>query len=188
MLYMKDQEIVFSPYFFTGKEIGGNGVVRSSRTLGDIKDIFADSDAVSKMDAGKEVYHVASILPMPEGTPGGIYMGVTCIAPGKVGNEYFMTKGHFHKNPDSVEYYWGVEGQGMLILMDRDGNVWCERMFPGSLHYIPADVAHRVANVGKDELVFAASWPSDAGHDYETIAKTGFARRLVDDNGDPRLV
>lgn len=185
---MKDQEIVFSPYFFNGKEIGGQGAVKSRRTLGDIKGIFADSEAIEKMDLTMEAYHVASIMPMAEGTPGGIYMGITYIAPGKVGNEYFMTKGHYHKNPESVEYYWGVEGQGMLILMDRDNNVWAERMFPGSLHYIPADIAHRVANVGESELVFAASWPSDAGHDYETIAKDGFARRLVEVDGEPKLV
>lgn len=185
---MKDKEIVFSPYFFNGKEIGGVGAQKSRRTLDDIKGIFADQKSILNMDLNQEVYHVSSILPMKEGTPGGIYMGITYIAPGKVGNEYFMTKGHFHKNLDSVEFYWGVEGQGMLILMDRDNNVWAERMFPGSLHYIPANVAHRVANIGANELVFAASWPSDAGHDYETIAKSGFARRLVEINGEPTLI
>ena len=34
----------------------------------------------------------------------------------------------------------------MLILMDRERNTWAERMMPGSLHYIPGGVAHRVAN------------------------------------------
>ena len=77
---------------------------------------------------------------------------------------------------------------GFLILMDERRNVWAERMFPGSLHYIPGKVAHRVANTGYQKLVFSACWPSDAGHDYATIADAGFARRLVDVNGVPTLV
>lgn len=68
-------------------------------------------------------------------------------------------------------------------MMDMDRNVWAERMFPGSLHYIPGKVAHRVANIGYQKLVFSACWPSDAGHDYDTIAKDGFALRLLDING-----
>lgn len=115
-------------------------------------------------------------------------MGITYLMPGKVGNEYFMTKGHFHSNIDRAEFYWGVEGEGMLIFMNEKREVWAERMYPGSLHYIPGGVAHRVANVGNDMLIFAASWPSDAGHNYETIAKYGFARRLKEIDGKPKLI
>jgi oxalate decarboxylase/phosphoglucose isomerase-like protein (cupin superfamily) len=39
---------------------------------------------------------------------------------GKVGKEYFMTKGHFHMRPDRAEFYRGVRGEGMLIMMDRN--------------------------------------------------------------------
>ena len=108
--------------------------------------------------------------------------------PGKVGDEYFMTKGHFHSNIDRAEFYWGVEGEGMLILMNEARDVWAERMYPGSLHYIPGGIAHRVANVGNSILTFAASWPSDAGHNYGIIAREGFARRLKEVNGKPELI
>lgn len=185
---MKDKEIIDSEVYFDSEELRGKRVTESVRVLGDLQGVFGDGKAFSSMDLSQEIYRVASFLPVSEGTPGGLYIGITYLAPGKVGDEYFMTKGHFHKNPDSAEYYWGVKGKGMLILMDEGRNVWAERMCPGSLHYIPAGVAHRVANVGDTCLVFAASWPSDAGHDYETIAEKGFARRLLDVDGSPELV
>ena len=177
-----------SPTIFNGEILSGEGVKTSTKTLDDIKDIFLDKAALSQKDLNSIAYHVASYEPMEQGTPGGIYMGITYLEAGKVGNEFFMTRGHFHNNDKSVEYYWGVKGHGALILMDKDRNVWVEEICPGSLHFIPAGIAHRVANIGSDQLVFAASWPADAGHDYQTIAKEGFAARLFDIDGKPTLV
>ena len=31
-----------------------------------------------------------------EGTPGGLYFGITHLYPGLLEQEYFLTKGHFH--------------------------------------------------------------------------------------------
>ena len=185
---MNKDGITDTPYRFIGSEMNGEGVATSVRVLNDIKNIFADKDAAENMDGNMVAYRVASVEPVAQGTPGGLYMGITYLSAGKVGDEYFMTKGHFHSNRDTAEYYWGLEGEGMLILMDEDRNVWAERMFPGSLHYIPGKVAHRVANTGNEVLVFAASWPSDAGHDYGTIARDGFAKRLLEVDGKPELV
>ncbi len=185
---MKDAKIFLPELIFNGKKLIGKDVEKSTRKLGDLKGIFEDEVAFGLMDPEQIAYYVSSTFPVEEGTPGGLFMGITYLMPGKVGNEYFMTKGHFHSNIDRAEFYWGVEGEGMLILMNEKREVWAERMYPGSLHYIPGGVAHRVANVGNDMLVFAASWPSDAGHNYETIAKYGFARRLKEIDGKPKLI
>lgn len=185
---MKIEGIVETPYRFEGDRMGGEGAKFSTRLLRDLKGIFADEKAFDAMDGNMVAYRVASIEPVPQGTEGGLYMGMTYLSPGKVGNEYFMTKGHYHSKRDTAEYYWGVSGEGVLILMDGERHVWAEKMTPGSLHYIPGGVAHRVANVGSETLIFAASWPSDAGHDYATIATDGFAKRLVEVNGKPELV
>ena len=174
--------------FFNGKELIGEHVEKSTRKLIDLKGVYEDETAFEIMDLEQVVYHVSSTFPVKEGTPGGLFMGITYLMPGKVGDEYFMTKGHFHSNIDRAEFYWGVEGEGMLILMNEAREVWAERMYPGSLHYIPGGVAHRVANVGNGMLTFAASWPSDGGHNYETIARGGFARRLKEVNGKPKLI
>ena len=129
-------EIVFPRLFFTGNRLLGERVENVSRTLGDLRGIFADIDAFSRMPQNMPAYEVSSFLPEQEGTPGGLYFGITYLHPGKVGNEYFMTKGHFHANIDRAEFYWGLEGEGMLILMDQSRRVWAERVFPGSLHYL----------------------------------------------------
>ena len=150
-------EIVFPRLFFTGNRLLGERVENVSRTLGDLRGIFADVDAFSRMPQNMPAYEVSSFLPEQEGTPGGLYFGITYLHPGKVGNEYFMTKGHFHANIDRAEFYWGLEGEGMLILMDQLRRVWAERVFPGSLHYIPGGVAHRMANTGNTLFSFAAS-------------------------------
>ncbi|MEJ7678164.1 MAG: glucose-6-phosphate isomerase family protein [Segetibacter sp.] len=105
-----------------------------------------------------------------------------------VNEEYFMTRGHFHKLPDRSEFYWGIKGTGVLILMDKERKCRGENMYPGSLHYIPAHTAHRVANIGNDELVFGACWPSDASYNYEEIEKNGFSCRLLQKNGKPKLI
>ena len=140
------------------------------------------------MSQDQLVYEVQGLFPIKQGTEGGLFFGKTTIYPGRVGNEYFMTKGHFHKNSNRGEYYWGLQGEGMLILMDRQRNTWAEKMHAGSLHYIPGHVAHRTANTSDELLIFSACWPSDAGHDYEEIMEYGFSARMKEFNNEPKLV
>jgi glucose-6-phosphate isomerase len=165
----------------------GEKVVKSIRTLGELSGIFLDAEAYAALPAETLVYEVHSHLSVDEGTPGGLYFGLTKLYPGKVGEEYFMTKGHFHRQADRAEYYWCLGGEGILLLMDARREMQGEKMFSGSLHYIPGGVAHRVANVGSQPLLFAAAWPSDAGHDYETIAADGFSAHLLEIDGMSQL-
>lgn len=169
-------------------QLSGKEVIASEKYISQLVNIFADEAARLNMDQQTLVYHVQAHLPVNEGTPGGLFFGTTVIQAGKVGDEYFMTRGHFHKNADRGEYYWGVGGKGMLILMDEQRNVWAEKVFPGSLHYIGSHIAHRVANVGNGPLIFGACWPSDAGHNYSEIDEKGFSARLLEVNGEPVLI
>jgi glucose-6-phosphate isomerase len=113
---------------------------------------------------------------------------VTEIQAGQVGDEYFMTHGHFHAKRDRAEYYGTIQGSGSLILMNEKRETRAEEMTLGSLHYIPGRTAHRVANTGTEPLSFWACWPSDAGHDYATIDSYGFGARMINLDGRPTLV
>lgn len=166
----------------------GEGVSQSSRCLADLKNVFDNEAARAEMDQQTIVYDVQSHMVVPEGTPGGLFFGTSNVMPGQVDGEYFMTKGHYHARKECAEYYWCIEGTGALILMDEAGRCWFEEMSPGSLHYIPGFVAHRLANTGDVPLRVGACWPSDAGHDYATIAENGFTARLKNVNGVPTLV
>jgi glucose-6-phosphate isomerase len=140
------------------------------------------------MDPETEVYRVRFWKPVPDGTTGGLFWGSTIIQPGLVGDEYFMTHGHFHSIRNRAEFYATVKGAGAMLFMDEARKTWSQNMTPGSVHYIPGNVAHRVANTGSEPLVFLASWPSDAGHDYATIHTLGFSNRMVLRDGYPCLI
>ena len=172
----------------TNFELKGSPVHFQQRHLDEIASIYEDQEALKLLPSQTIVYTVQSWLPVAEETLGGLFFGTSTIMAGKVGNEYFMTKGHFHKKSDRAEFYWGVQGMGILILMDCDRNTWGEEVYPGSLHYIGPDTAHRLANTGDQSLVVGACWPSDAGHDYEEIARNGFSARLIEIDGKPVLV
>lgn len=170
-------------------ELSENAEIHETvRTLGDLKGVFRDEKARSAFPDSTVAYRVQSFSPVQEGTAGGLLLGNTFLEPGMVGDEYFMTRGHFHARRDRTEIYIGVAGEGALILMDESRRTWCERMHPGSVHFISGDLAHRVANVGSETLSFLACWPTDAGHDYETIAKNGFGARLREVSGAPQLI
>jgi glucose-6-phosphate isomerase len=175
--------------FFGGGGLTGGPVGRLTRLIGDLGDIFSDREAYARMPADQVVYEVESYFPVEDGTEGGLFAGITYIYPGKVGQEYFMTKGHFHQIRNRAEVYICIGGEGMLILMNEDrSRVWAEKMEPGSIHYINGHVAHRTANTGSTVLSFGAVWPSDAGHDYQTISEKGFSKILVEKDGVATLV
>ncbi len=169
-------------------QMTGDAVINQTRKLKDLNGIFQDQDAFDKLNQEQLAYTVQAWLPVADGTPGGLFFGASTIYPGKVGNEYFITKGHFHSLSDRAEFYWGIQGKGMLILMDRDRNTWAEEVHPGSLHYIGSEIAHRLANTSNEKLIVGACWPSDAGHDYKEIVENGFSARLVEIYGMPKLV
>jgi len=173
---------------WTRGAIAGDALIESCKTLRDLAAIFHDRAASAGMDPAREVYRVRSWMPVTSGTEGGLFWGVTVLQPGKVGDEYFMTHGHFHANRTRAEYYTTVSGSGVLIRMDAERRTWGEAMAPGSLHYISGQHAHRVANIGEVPLVFWACWGSDAGYDYGTIAQQGFGARLVERDGQPAFV
>lgn len=166
----------------------GDAIESSVKKLGALEGLFLDRGAWQVMDPETEVYRVNFWRPVPDGTPGGLFWGTTTLQPGLVGDEYFMTHGHFHAEPDRAEFYATLRGAGTLILMQEDGECSLQSMSPGSVHYIPGRIAHRVANTGSEPLVFLASWPSDAGHDYARIRTVGFSKRLRRRDGVPCLV
>lgn len=166
----------------------GADVVEDFRTLGDLSGVFEDEAARAALDPKTLAYSVRCYFPVPDGTGGGLFFGCTFLSPGIVGEEYFMTKGHFHSKRDTAEFYWGIKGEGLLLLMNEDRSIRAERVYPGSLHYVPGRVAHRMVNVGDEVLSFGACWPSDAGHDYESIRRDGFSARVRRGSDGPVVV
>jgi glucose-6-phosphate isomerase len=115
-------------------------------------------------------------------------LGATRIQPGKVGDEYFMTKGHFHEAKNQPEIYFCVKGQGYLLMQTIEGEFLTEKWDVGTISHIPPMWAHRVVNTGNEPLVFVASYHLAAGHNYAPIEEKGFRKLLVERNGKPEFV
>ncbi|WP_280771666.1 glucose-6-phosphate isomerase family protein [Salipaludibacillus daqingensis] len=161
----------------------GENVSKSIRKLKDMDGFYEDEEAFHAMDPETVLYEVEAYAPVESGTEGGLFFGTSFINPGKVGNEYFMTKGHFHEILNRAEYYWGLEGEGVLVFMDEEGNNSLQHVYPGSLHYVPGKIAHRLVNTGSTKLAVGACWPADAGHQYGPIAEKGFGVRVKEIGG-----
>lgn len=172
----------------TGLLLPHADLIETVKKLGQLEKLFRNEEARRAMDQEGVVYRVQALCPVPDGTEGAQFWGTTVIEPGQVDDEYFMTHGHFHLKRNRTEYYSTIGGEGALILMDEARKTWMEPMSPGSVHFIPPSVAHRVVNTGRAPLHVVACWPSDAGHDYDAIRRFGFSARLLNVHGKPSLV
>lgn len=150
------------------------------RHLGDMRGMYADAGAerrILESEGGRLIYEVHAV-DLPEKT-GLVLYSTTIIHPGRIGDEYHMTKGHFHEKRDRSELYLGLTGEGYLVLQADDGTVRGLPMARGTIAYVPPQWAHRTVNTGDEPFCFLAVWPGDAGHDYGTIEHSGFAKLLV---------
>lgn len=115
---------------------------------------------------------------------GDLAFGTTMIHPGKIGNEYYMTKGHFHQIVDTAEVYYTLKGEGYMMLENLDGDWRVERMEKGKALYVPRGYAHRTINTGDEVLTAFYVFDADAGHDYGTIETKGYRHIVCEINGE----
>jgi len=120
---------------------------------------------------------------------GELDSGLSILHPGKVGQEYFMTKGHFHAEIATAEVYYCLAGQGVMVMETPEG-VWAvEELRAGKVLYVPPRWAHRSVNTGSEaDLVTFFVYPAHAGHDYGSIEKQGFRKLIVEQGGRPAIV
>lgn len=161
---------------FQNGHFTAENVVKKVTRSGDLVGIFHDNAAWQAIPAQTPFYEV-EMLDSPQGE-GELYVGATHLHPGRVGDEFYMTRGHFHHRREQGEVYMGLRGQGLLLLQNERGEARLENVSPGSVHIIPGFTAHRLINTGTDILSALAVWPTMAGHDYAALAQ-GFALRVV---------
>ena len=124
-----------------------------------------------------------------------LFFGTTTMMPGCVGNEYFMTRGHYHARRDRGEIYYTQSGEGILLLNSRDGQTREVDMKQGVCAFIPPDWAHRSVNTGTAKLVFvwccartqAMTMPRSRQRHAETRGGEGRCRSLHSQSALPGL-
>ncbi|HEX7395671.1 MAG TPA: glucose-6-phosphate isomerase family protein [Anaerolineaceae bacterium] len=159
------------------------------RTLSALKGQFLDQVAYQKMLAEDDrlIYEVYEIQ-RPE-IAGELLMGISNVHPGKVGREFFMTKGHFHSVIDTAEIYYCLRGEGYMVMETPEGETSVEALTPGKVLYVPPRWAHRsVCTSRQEDLVTFFAYPGNAGHDYGTIEQLGFRKLVVDGENGPEII
>jgi len=159
-----------------------------TRTLAALRGQFSDEGAYAAALARDdallyEVYELAR-----PAVAGELLHGLSIVHPGKVGDEYYMTKGHFHAELATGEIYYCLRGRGVMVMETPEGAWAVEPLAPGKALYVLPRWAHRSVNTGAEDLVTLFVYPGNAGHDYGTIERRGFRKLVVERDGAPCVI
>jgi glucose-6-phosphate isomerase, archaeal len=142
--------------------------------------IYTDEAAFGDLEAtlgGAVAYRVDEARFSDHGND--LITGISALEPGKVGREFFMTRGHLHQRADRPETYYCLAGHGVLLLENLAGEPKAMEMRPGILVYVPPFWLHRSVNVGETVFATLFSYPADAGQDFEIVRQAKGFRQLV---------
>ncbi len=148
------------------------------RHASDMRGYYRDAAALQKLiDDGDPVHYEVFEKDVPE-EPGHVRFSISKLQPGRVGDECFMTKGHYHEIAEAAEIYWCIRGRGYMVMKTPGGKCLLEPMLRNRLVYVPPCWAHRSVNTGREPLISFCAYPADAGHNYGDIKTEGFPKRV----------
>lgn len=158
------------------------------RRLSAMQGQYLDQQAFQVMLSDDPVLYEVYEIKRPE-LAGELMNGITIVHPGKVGEEYFMTKGHFHTVLDTAEIYYCLKGDGAMVMETPEGEWSVEALQPGRVLYVPPRWAHRSVNTDlHEDLVMFFIYPANSGHDYGTIEQQGFRKLVLERDNRIRIV
>jgi len=165
------------------------GQTENQRRLSSLRGSFADTAAYAAALAGGDpVLYATSGIETTSGD-GQLHYVIGALHPGKVGGEYYMTKGHVHAWRPAAEVYIGLSGEGMMLLQDEaTGECVALPLGAQRVVYVPGYTAHRTINTGSEPLVYWGVLSSAAGHDYGAVADHNFNLVVVEVDGKPTVL
>jgi len=153
---------------------------RYEKRLSELAGLYSDTNAFEATLLGGDRIAYAVEDYRPSRSPGDICFGVTHMQPGRIAEEFFMTRGHIHAIANRPETYRGEIGQGVMLLESPEGAVVTLEVTPGATVYVPPFWIHRSVNTGDGPLVMTFAYPADSGQDYGIIARScGMRARIV---------
>lgn len=138
----------------------------STRSLEEIKVVLKDPQS-SGIDP---VYWVFSEI-------GGQWNNMTILPPGKLGQEFTKTFGHYHTAQIDENYHF-LSGEGVILLQKKNGKQISEvvlvRVKAGDTVTITPEWGHSISNTGTEPLVALDDWAIGHGPaDYKEIKEYG---------------
>ncbi|TVQ39723.1 MAG: glucose-6-phosphate isomerase [Spirochaetaceae bacterium] len=159
------------------------------RRASDMRGHYADQEALERLiaDSGDPVHYEVFEVPVPE-EYGHLMYCISTLQPGTVGDECFMTKGHYHTVVNTGETYLCLRGEGYMIMKTSDGRFNAQPMVRDRMVYVPPYWAHRSVNTGDEPLVSYCVYGAEAGHNYGDIEQEGFIKRVYRRSGAVEIV
>jgi glucose-6-phosphate isomerase, archaeal len=159
------------------------GAALTRRRLSDLEGIFFDTAAYARaVSQGNPLIYTVSAIDRASGD-GALHYALGSLLPGRIGREYFMTKGHYHAWREAAEVYVGLSGEGVMLLENESSESALLPLKPKSIVYVPGRAAHRTINTGTKPLVYLGVYPARAGHDYAAIAAKNFRNVVLEQDG-----
>lgn len=187
-MMIKDFAVAPFTMFFDLKNGMSDERSTTKRYLSNMNGMFTDNEALKEMIKEEDILAYEFYeLSLPE-KDSNLLFGTSIVYPGKVGNEYFMTKGHFHTILNTAEVYYCLSGKGYMLMENPEGDWAAEELTPGKAVYVPGRYAHRSVNVGDEPLVTFFVFRADAGHDYGTIETKGYRKLIIEKDGKVEIV
>jgi len=153
------------------------------RRASDMKGYYSDAAALKWLiDTGNPVHYEVFEKHIPE-VCGQLLFCISKLYPGQVGEECFMTKGHYHTVAQSAEIYLCIGGEGLMAMKSSAGRWEAQPMRRNRMVYVPPYWGHRSINTGDVPLISFCVYPADAGHNYGDIEKEGFPKRVFRRSG-----
>jgi glucose-6-phosphate isomerase len=158
------------------------------RTLSSMRGQYSNAKALNKiLEFDDPLLYEVYEIKRPE-VVGELISGFSIVHSGKVGNEYFMTKGHFHTVLETAEIYFCHNGYGFMVMENPEGEWKVEELRANRILYVPPRWAHRSVNAGTEDLVTFFVYPGNAGHDYGSIEEQGFRKLVIDGGAGPEII
>ena len=162
----------------TGEMAGASGSYE--KRLKDLEGVYLDEAAFRRRTDEQGDAVVYSVQEQrPAQAVGDIIFGTTFMEPGRIGDEFYMTRGHIHAVPNRPEVYYGESGAGVMLMESPEGETRVLDVAPGVAVYVPPMWVHRSVNVGDAPLIMSFFYPSDSGQDYDIIASSGGMASLI---------
>ena len=108
------------------------------KRFNDLEGLYGDAAGFQAMRSAwgdRIVYEVSEFRPTEK--HGDLIFGMTRMVPGQVGDEFFMTRGHLHRQADRSEIYYGQSGNGLMLLESPEGATRIVEITPLTACYVP---------------------------------------------------
>lgn len=148
------------------------------RHASDMVGYYRDAAALARIIATDDPVHYEVFEKHIPEEAGHLLLCISKLYPGRVGDECFMTKGHYHTVANTAETYLCITGRGYMMCKTAAGEWHAEPMYRHRMVYVPPYWGHRSINTGDEPLISFCVYPAEAGHNYGDIAKEGFPRRV----------